>query len=115
MGQMSQSPQSSNAGINPSLISSLAKPITRKTSTDIMSIISGYRATSVIDTPMRRLDVLEKVSEGTLLLRDTDYLGEKADIRHIHLEYAQAQALAAVLRDLQPPEEPANGNGKARA
>lgn len=120
MGQLSRAPQDRNAGISPALIAPLSesKPA-RKTTTE--QYVTGWRATPVIDTPMRKLEVLENLTDGRLCLRDTDYNKSRADLSFIHLEYHQGQTLAGVLRSLEDPdaEKPAptngNGNGKARA
>jgi hypothetical protein len=90
-----------------------AKP-GRKTTQEI---ISGYRATAVLDTPMRKLEVLES-QNGEIIVRDTEYMPNRttADVGLLHLEYHEAHFLARVLLDLEPPAEPANGsNGKAHA
>jgi len=118
MGQLSRAPQDRNAGISPALIAPLAaaKPPARKTTTE--QYVTGWRATPVIDTPMRKLEVLENLTDGRLCLRDTDYNGARVGLSFIHLEYHQGQALAAVLRALEDPDSekpaPTNGNGKGR-
>lgn len=117
MGQLSRAPQSPNAGISPELISALPKHTVRKTTTE--QYISGWKSTSVIDTPMRKLEVLESIADGMVVLRDTAYNKGRADLSFVTLEYHQGQALASVLRGLEDPEAkapaaPANGNGKGR-
>lgn len=75
-------------------------------------VISGFRCTRVIDSPMRMLDVLE-AADGTMWLRDTEYKDSRVSVTHLHLNYHEAYALATVLRDLEPPEEPKNGKASA--
>jgi hypothetical protein len=82
-------------------------PSTRKISTEV---ISGFRCTTVIDTPMRKLEVLESISDGNVMVRDTEFYRAKAHVALIHLEYEQVQTLAAVLKALD--EAPSSGNGK---
>ena len=47
--------------------------------------ISAVRETSVIDTPMRKLSVLEALS-GYVTIRDTQFLNSRADVTHIVME-----------------------------
>ena len=84
----------------------------RKTSTDEQRSISGFRATTVIDTPHRKTEVLESLADGRVMVRDVTLMGEKADVRVIHLAYHEARALGNVLLDLEE-REPQSGNGKA--
>ena len=65
--------------------------------------ISDFRETSVIDTPMRKLSVLEK-RDGQIIVRDVEFCGTKADVTHLHLEREQAHTLAHILErlDIQP-------------
>ena len=97
------------AGISRKALATLAGTNGRKT---ISEIISACRATHVLDTPMRLLDVLE-YGDGSIWLRDTDYSEARASVARIHLDYHEAHALASVLRDLEPPDEPKNGKGRA--
>ena len=99
------------AGVSRKALDTLRAQSQRKT---LSAIVSAYRSTRVIDTPMLLLDVLESNS-GDVMLRSTEYLGERVSVVHIHLEYHQAHALASVLRDLEPPEEfQSTKNGKVR-
>jgi hypothetical protein len=118
VGQLSRAPQDRNAGINPEIISALPKHAVRKTTHEI---ISGYRATAVIDTPMRKVEVLE-TQDGSVIVRDTEYMPNRsqADVGLLHLRYHEAQALATVLRELEESDgsektQPANGNGNGKA
>lgn len=109
MSTISQSEM--NAGISRRALESLNG--NGKRPKTISEILCGFRVTRVIDSPMRMLDVLEKQGEGGgLFLRNTDYLGTKAEVIQIHLDYHEAQSLSSALRDLEPPEE--KTNGKAR-
>ena len=71
--------------------------------------ISLYRETSVIDTPMRKLAVLE-TRDADIIVRNVEFIGTRADCSLVHLEPEQAHALAAVLMALEnkaagdPPE-----------
>jgi hypothetical protein len=77
-------------------------------------IISAYRATSVVDTPMRKVEVLE-AQDGRVILRATEYRAGHADVMQIHLENYEAQALAAVIQNLEGAEaKPTNGKTKTR-
>ena len=62
--------------------------------------ISAVRETCVIDTPMRKLSVLESHS-GYVTLRDLQFVNARADVTHIVMEPEQAHALAAVLAKLE--------------
>jgi hypothetical protein len=99
MGNLSRSPQEPRRvpGIAPNLISPIA-PAQRKTTHEV---ISGYRETAVIDTPMRKFSVLE-TQDGDILLRDIDFTlnSSKATVTWVHLERAQSLTLAAVLQSL---------------
>jgi len=74
--------------------------MTRATSVEV---ISAYRATSVIDTPMRKLEVLEAQS-GYLILRATEYRGGKVEATMIHVSHEEAHTLAKVLLGLEEKE-----------
>lgn len=90
------------------------------------TVISAYRATSIVDTPMRKLEVLEE-QDGTVWLRETSFDNfRNAHVNLIHLEHHESQALAKVLITLEPEEDHpvelvrrmragvhANGNGDA--
>ena len=97
------------AGISRKALAALAGTNGRKT---VSEIISGFRATRVIDSPMRTLDVLES-NLGDVMLRCTEYINLRADVTIVHLDYHEAHALAGVLRDLEPPDEPKNGKSHA--
>jgi hypothetical protein len=71
--------------------------MTQATST---TIISGYRATSVVDTPMRKVEVLED-QNGHVVLRATEFSRDRAEVDMIHLEQHEAQALARALVRLE--------------
>jgi len=115
---LSRAPQDRNAGIRPEIISALPalKPPARKTTTE--QYVTGWKSTSVIDTPMRKLEVLESLTDGLVMLRDTDYNKARADLSFIALAYHEAQALSTVLAGLQAADDktrervPTNGNGK---
>ena len=76
-------------------------PPTNGTSPIVQHLVKQFRLHQVLDTPMRKLELLEKLDDGKCILRDTDYYGEKAEVRQIHLEYAEAHALAHVLLALE--------------
>jgi len=96
------STQEMNAGISRlALATKLAGDGRPKT---IAQIISGYKMTRVIDTPMRQIDVLE-TNSGLVVIRDTQHHGAKVVVSNIHLHYAEAHALAAVLDRLEPDDE----------
>jgi len=80
----------------------------------ISEIVSAFTVTRVIDTPMRMLDVLESKADGAMCLRYTEYQGDRAHVWAVPLNYHEAHQLSNVLRDLEPPEENHNGNGKAK-
>jgi hypothetical protein len=107
MSQLTSAEQT--AGISRKALATLAGTNGRKT---VSEIISGFRATRVIDSPMRMLDVLES-NLGDVILRCTEYTNLRADVTVVHLDYHEARALASVLRDLEPPDEPKNGKGRA--
>jgi hypothetical protein len=77
-------------------------------------VISAYRATSVVDTPMRKVEVLEG-ADGYVIIRETDFSpgSRSADIALIHLRPHESQSLAKTLlnlEDLEPATEfPAAG------
>jgi hypothetical protein len=62
-------------------------------------IISAFRATSVLDTPMRKLEVLE-TQDGRVIIRDTQFFVQRADVTHIYLEVHEARALVDVISHL---------------
>lgn len=115
MGVLSRDPHNTKPGISPALIAPLATPKPHTPERKVVhEVISGYRETMVIDTPMRKFSVLE-TQDGSVMLRDIDFTLDrsKADVTWLHLERAQGLALAAVLRELDDAP-PTNGNGKAR-
>ena len=76
--------------------------MSRETST---TVISAYRATSVVDTPMRKVEVLE-AQDGRVILRETDYRTSlHADVRAIYLERQEAQRLARIITALDDESE----------
>jgi hypothetical protein len=89
--------------------------VERSTST---LIVSAFRATSIVDTPMRKVEVLES-ENGQVILRETDFsfgrgiAVQNASVHLIHLEHEEAQTLARVIVNLenQPSVSPAR-NGK---
>lgn len=97
-----------NAGISKRALETIQARESRKTVWEH----SGFKCTHIIDTPFRRLDLIETKDE--VYLRDMVLIGEKATVAKIHLEYHEAQALCGMLRDLEPPEEFAKGNGKTK-
>lgn len=65
------------------------------------TVISAYRATSVLDTPMRKVEVLEE-QDGTVWLRETAFdQFRHANVSLIHLAHHEALALARVLTNLE--------------
>jgi hypothetical protein len=60
----------------------------------------GTRETPVIETPYRRLSVME-TRDSYFILRDVSFVGSRADVSLIHLEPEQAHALAAVLASME--------------
>jgi hypothetical protein len=76
----------------------------RKVTTD--EYITGYRELQVIDTPMRKLSVLESRLDGTVWLRYTSYEQTRVGVTFIPgLNYHEVTALAAALASLQAPDE----------
>jgi hypothetical protein len=116
---MSRPPVSPNHGLSEGIRAALAQASApantngngdaphRKVTTD--EYVSGHRAIAVIDTPMRKLEVIESRMEtrsgGFVFIRDTAYDREKAGLSFIYLSYHEAEALAAVLGNLQPADE----------
>lgn len=91
------------------------------------TVISAYRATSVVDTPMRKVEVLES-ADGRVIFRATEFSpgNSRADVHLIYLEHHEAVTLARVVMNLE--DQPAvsrgafdrtpvssNGNGGAAA
>ncbi len=82
----------------------------RKTTEAITTAHSGFRCTSVIDTPMRRVDVVEFVNSGNLRIRQTEYGHNNrgaslVSVTEIQLDYHEADALTRVIDSLTPPDE----------
>ena len=75
-----------------------AKPIAVETS-PIRSIGDSTVEHPVIETPYRRLSVLESRDES-ILVRDASFVGSKCDVQLIHLERHEADVLAQVLAKL---------------
>jgi hypothetical protein len=113
---MSRPPVSPNHGLSEGIRAALAQASApaktngngdaphRKVTTD--EYISGYREIQVIDTPMRKLSVLESRIDGTVFLRNVTFDQNKVGISFIpHLEYHEAAALAAALGSLTAPEK----------
>jgi hypothetical protein len=68
-----------------------------------MAIInSSCTATPIVDTPLRRIDLLHGISpdEGLLTLRSTNYLGSRVEVVSIHLQPHEAIRLAALIAKL---------------
>lgn len=65
-------------------------------------VISAYRATSVVDTPMRKVEVLE-AADGRVIFRATEFSpgNTRADVHLIYLEHHEAQTLARVVMNLE--------------
>ena len=78
-----------------------ARKMSQPTST---TIISAYRATSVVDTPMRKVEVLE-AHDGRVIIRATEFENSRAHVFPIHLEHHEALALADTLANLEAREE----------
>lgn len=108
-------PQEQAAGVTRKALETIRRKAMRSTVSDVASTISGFRAHRVVDTPMRLIEVLESVSSGRLLLRCTTYNDQhRADVAGFSIDYHEAQALASVLVELEPPAEtPSNGKGRA--
>lgn len=68
------------------------------------TILSAYRATSVVDTPMRKVEVLES-ADGRVILRATEFERASAHVFQIHLEHHESQTLAKVLMTLEDQSE----------
>lgn len=56
------------------------------------------RETVVIDTPFRRLSILE--TRDGLMVRDACFVGSKCSVELIHLEYEQSRALGQKLLEV---------------
>lgn len=81
------------------------------------SIGEGTTETLIIDTPYRKLALLE-TSDGKVFLRDVSFIGHRADVSLIHLEREQAHATAKVLEAIEtnpPAPEPARQMRRVRA
>ena len=70
--------------------------MTQPTST---TVISAYQATSVVDTPMRKVEVLVDNS-GRVVLRATEFENWKAHVYLIHMEHHEAESLARAILSL---------------
>ena len=77
-----------------------AKSTTVDRSTKVDIVGDGTRETPVIETPYRRLSVME-TRDSYFILRDVSFVGSRADVALIHLEPEQAHALAAVLASME--------------
>ena len=78
-------------------------------------VISAYRATSIVDTPMRKMEVLEE-QNGIVWLRETSYdTFRQAHVSLIHLEHHESQALARALLLLEDQPQPAEMVRRVRA
>jgi hypothetical protein len=94
------------AGISRSALATLkkngdtphAEPTKVTTKPDIVG--DGTRETPVIESPYRRLSVME-TRDSYFSLRDVSFVGSRADVALIHLEPEQAHALAAVLASME--------------
>jgi hypothetical protein len=76
-----------------------------KRTRSVAEIISGCIANRVIDTPMRQVDILERVNHGDIVIRDTAFEMHRATVTSIFLSYHEAAALSKVLADLEPRQE----------
>lgn len=79
------------------------------------TIISAYRATSIVDTPMRKIEVLEQ-QDGTVWLRETCFDSlRSAHVSLIDLDYPETQSLARVLINLEDqPDNSEMERGRSR-
>jgi len=96
--------QEMNAGISRRALDTIRSNGNKRASTEI---ISAYRATSVIDTPMRKLEILE-TEDGTVILRNTEYTGRGCGVSVglIHMaSYTESQALSRALDRLEGASE----------
>lgn len=92
---MSLSPQECTAGISFRALETLRKNGNGHALPAFVG--DGTKETTVVDTPYRRLSILESRT-GEISLRDVSFVGAKADVELIHLEREQAQTLVSVLR-----------------
>jgi hypothetical protein len=76
----------------------VTNPAPLTTKVDIVG--DGCKELVVINTPYRKLSVLE-MRDGLIVLRDVAFVGTRADVALIHLEREQAHALADVLLELE--------------
>ena len=97
------------AGISRSALATLKKQGNGDTPHDVTKVTNvtkpdivgdGTRETPVIETPYRRLSVME-TRDSYFILRDVSFVGSRADVALIHLEPEQAHALAAVLASME--------------
>ncbi len=89
------SPQECVAGISRKALDAIQKN-GNGDSPHAPAYISDFRETYVIETPMRKLSILESKS-GEITLRDIGFIGNRTDLSLIHLEHEQAHALAEAL------------------
>lgn len=64
------------------------------------TIISAVRATSVVDTPMRKVEVLEQ-ADGRVVIRAIEFDRAQVQVSMVHLANHEAQALAKVIVNLE--------------
>jgi hypothetical protein len=78
-------------------------------------VISGVRETRIIDEPYRKLSLLE-TRDGDVILRNVEFVGNKAHLSLVHLEYEQSLTLAKrVLERFHLREEELPKTSRARA
>lgn len=65
------------------------------------TVISAFRCTSIVDTPMRKVEVLE-AADGRVIIRQTDFevYKTRAEVSLIVIERYEAQAIGKVLLTL---------------
>lgn len=98
MSNLSQAEQ--NAGISRKALHTLLHAKNRTNGdTPPATISNGAEETYVIETPYRKLSVLED-RDGDLTLRDVGFIGNKADLQMIHLDREQARTLAGMITKL---------------
>lgn len=96
-------PKEERAGITRKALEVLHRQ-PHKTVQEISEVISGFRATRIVDTPMRIVDVLESIADGRVILRETTW-GKRVEMYGFSLAYHEARALGVALQELEPPPE----------
>lgn len=80
----------------------------------VFQITSGCRSTSVVDTPMRKVEVLEEL-DGQIILRETVFADRHVGVSTVHLQHHEAAALARALLSLEDMPETSGQIAKAGA